>query len=160
MSWRKSARALDFGNHFSYINIVMAANSRFAVATHLLASLASAKTGEPQCSKYLASSVNTHPVVVRRIMADLLRADLVKAVPGKHGGFLLARPAAKISLWDVMQAVDGATVFAFNPNPANPDCPVSVKMAKALRPVFDKVQAGVESTLRRQRVQDLVTRLA
>ena len=137
----------------------MAANSRFAVATHLLAALANAKTGEPQCSKYLASSVNTHPVVVRRIMADLCKAGLVEAVPGKHGGFLLARPAGKVSLWDVMQAVGEAKVFAFNPNPANPDCPVSVRMAKALRPVFDQVQAGVEAALRGQRVQDLVRHL-
>jgi Rrf2 family protein len=137
----------------------MAANSRFAVATHLLAALANAKAGEPQCSKYLASSVNTHPVVVRRIMAELVKAGLVKAVPGKLGGFLLAKPASKVSLWDVMQAVDEAKVFAFNPNPANPDCPVSVRMAKALRPVFDQVQASVEATLRGQRVQDLVRRL-
>ena len=138
----------------------MAANSRFAVASHLLAALANAKASEPQCSKYLASSVNTHPVVVRRIMADLVRAGLVEAVPGKLGGFLLAKPAAKVSLWDVMQAVDEAKVFAFNPNPANPECPVSVRMAKALRPVFDQVQASVEATLRGQRVQDLVKRLA
>lgn len=138
----------------------MAANSRFAVAAHLLAALAHAKGGEPQCSKYLASSVNTNPVVVRRIMADLIKAGLARATAGKHGGFVLAQPAAHISLWDVMKAVDGCTVFALNPNPANPACPVSVKMAKALRPVLDQVHNSVERSLRGQRVQDLVARLA
>ncbi len=136
----------------------MAANSRFAVATHLCAALASARPGEPQCSKHLAASVNTHPVVVRRIMADLVKAGLAEAVPGKLGGFRLAKPAHRVSLWDVMQAVGEARVFAFNPNPANPDCPVSVRMSKALRPVFDQVQAGVEKTLRGRRVRDLVRR--
>jgi Rrf2 family protein len=138
----------------------MAANSRFAVAAHILASLAHAKGGEPQCSKYLASSVNTNPVVVRRIMADLIKAGLVEATAGKHGGFVLAKPAAGISLWDVMEAVDGCTVFAFNPNPANPACEISVRMAQALQPVFEQVRSSVEQSLRGQQVQDLVTRIA
>lgn len=38
----------------------------------------------------------------------LVRADVCESVPGRRGGFRLARPAAQISLLDVTLAVDGA----------------------------------------------------
>ena len=73
----------------------MAANSRFAVATHLLVGLGylpahtpphDPKKGEWVNSAHLAESVNTHPVVVRRILGDLRKAGLVISQQGKNGG--------------------------------------------------------------------------
>ncbi len=134
----------------------MAANARFAFAAHILAAIAQAPAGKALSSVYLASSVNTHPVVVRRIMADLVSAGLVRASAGKKGGFRLGRPAADISLWDIMKAVDGCTVFGFNPNPVNPRCPVSVAMGQALQPVLGRAQRAVELSLSQTKVCDLL----
>jgi Rrf2 family protein len=42
------------------------------------------------------------------ILAELRKADVVHARRGAEGGWTLARPAADISLADVIRAVDGA----------------------------------------------------
>ncbi len=41
------------------------------------------------------------------ILGDLRRAGLVTARRGPEGGFMLARPAASVSLADVFRAIDG-----------------------------------------------------
>ncbi|MGK2851506.1 MAG: RrF2 family transcriptional regulator [Candidatus Limnocylindrales bacterium] len=41
-----------------------------------------------------------------RVMRDLVRADLVEARTGRSGGYRLARAAAKITLLDVIDAVE------------------------------------------------------
>lgn len=41
------------------------------------------------------------------ILAELRRAELVRARRGPDGGFMLARPADEISLADVFRAIDG-----------------------------------------------------
>ncbi|EON22615.1 DNA-binding protein [Nocardioides sp. CF8] len=40
-------------------------------------------------------------------MQALSRAGLIHAVEGRDGGYLLSRPGAEISVYDVVQAVDG-----------------------------------------------------
>jgi Rrf2 family transcriptional regulator, iron-sulfur cluster assembly transcription factor len=44
---------------------------------------------------------------LEQILQDLRRAGLIDARRGPHGGYVLARPAAEISLADVMRAVRG-----------------------------------------------------
>lgn len=42
-----------------------------------------------------------------QVLADLGRAGLVEAMPGRAGGYRLTRPATTISLLDVIEAVEG-----------------------------------------------------
>jgi len=42
-----------------------------------------------------------------QVLADLQRAGLVEAAPGRSGGYRLARAADAISLLDVIEAVEG-----------------------------------------------------
>ena len=42
-----------------------------------------------------------------RVMADLVAAGLVEGMAGRSGGYRLARPAADISLLDLIEAVEG-----------------------------------------------------
>ena len=44
-----------------------------------------------------------------QVLADLQRAGLVEAAPGRSGGYRLTRPAASISLLEVIEAVEGDT---------------------------------------------------
>lgn len=143
----------------------MAANSKFAVATHILTALAHMSQHAPQecktpdgliSSKVIAQSVNTNPVVVRRIVAELAKSELVVSHQGKGGGLELGRPANKITLLDVYEAVGEPPVFAFNPNKPNSKCPVSMKMVKVLKPVFEKAHEGVRDRLRKIKLSDLV----
>jgi len=61
-------------------------NCRFTVAIHVLCLLA-ALHPKPVTSEFIAGSVNTNPVVIRRILAALRRAGLVKSQPGVSGGW-------------------------------------------------------------------------
>jgi Rrf2 family protein len=44
-----------------------------------------------------------------QVLGDLQRASLVEAAPGRSGGYRLTRPAAEISLLEVIEAVEGDT---------------------------------------------------
>ena len=142
----------------------MSANSRFAVATHLLTALAFAQRGpaggEPLSSETLAHSVNTSAIVVRRLLGALREAGLVTGHPGRHGGASLARSAGEITLLDVYRAVDDPNVFGFSRNPPDPACPVGSCVNDLLAQVFDGVQGVIEVELGRTRISDLVERAA
>ena len=70
----------------------MAANSQFAVAIHVLTILA--KGGDERVkSDYIAGSVNTNPVVIRRLLSNLQEANIVVSQVGAAGGTSLAKPA-------------------------------------------------------------------
>ena len=43
---------------------------------------------------------------VGKVFQDLSRAGLVRAVPGRHGGYRLARPASEMTVLDVVRAMD------------------------------------------------------
>src|SRR3954447_7046367 len=43
-----------------------------------------------------------------KAMQQLAAAGIVSAVPGRRGGYRLARPAAEITLLDIVDAVDGS----------------------------------------------------
>jgi len=136
----------------------MSSNSRFAVATHVLTSLALAERagGGRLTSEELAASINTSPVVVRRIIGRLRAAGLVVAQTGRGGGAALARPPAKITLRDVYRAVDEPGLFAMNPKAPNPSCDVSCRMKDVLGPVFADAERAVEARLGKIRLTALV----
>ena len=74
------------------------------MAAHALAVLAQSRAGYP--SVYVAASVNTHAVFLRRILGDLVAAGLVAVREGRAGGYRLARPPERITLADVYRAVE------------------------------------------------------
>jgi DNA-binding IscR family transcriptional regulator len=83
----------------------MPTSTRFAVAVHTLAALA-VSGGKPLRSEDLAISVNTGPVVIRGLLSRLSGAGLTRSQLGAGGGALLAKPANRIRLIDVYQAVE------------------------------------------------------
>ena len=58
-------------------------NSRFAVAIHILA-LVAAGPREQVTSEFIAGSVNTNPVVIRRISGMLRKAGLINLTSGRQ----------------------------------------------------------------------------
>jgi Rrf2 family protein len=136
----------------------MAANSRFAMATHIMASLAM-KDPEVVSSAYLADSLNTNPVVVRRILGDLQEAGLLATQSGRTGGAQLARKTAQITLWDIYSAVDDGELFAYNPNDPNRSCPLSCEIKSVLEPIFDSAQVAMAKSLKGVTLSDVVAKL-
>jgi Rrf2 family protein len=121
-------------------------SSRFAVATHVLLAL-SLHPGERLSSAWFASTVNTNPVVIRRLLGALQRAGLVATTSGKTGGTELARSPEAITLRDVYEAVSDGELFSLSPSPPNRKCPLSCSMKSVLLPVFASAEAALAERL-------------
>lgn len=140
----------------------MAANTRFAVAVHVLVALAyRAGFGDPGAtSEELARSVTTNAVVVRRILGLLAKAKLVQGRGGRSGGYELAQAPARITLEQVFRAIEPEGVLALHENPTNKACIVSCKIKGELGSVFADAQKALEQRLRKTSIADLVARTA
>ncbi len=126
----------------------MTGNSRFAVSVHILAYLAFRK-GAAVPSAEIASSVDTNPVVIRRLLAALVNAKVVTAHKGAAGGFTLAAPADKIALLDIYRTVEPDPMHGLNRFAPNRKCPVGARIEQILSDVFAKAQAAMEAELGR-----------
>ncbi len=124
----------------------MATNSRFAVAVHILALLAQLGA---LTSDAIATSVNTHPVVVRRILAALAKAGLVTSQTGVTGGSRLAHDPEQISLLAVYRAVACGKLFALHPQPPNPCCPVGARIETVLEDVLGETEIALDQVFTR-----------
>ncbi|MCX6067799.1 MAG: Rrf2 family transcriptional regulator [Chloroflexi bacterium] len=132
----------------------MNTNQQFAVSCHILAVLAAYPT-TLVTSETIAESVDTHPVVIRRIMAHLRQHGLVDSRPGASGGWRLLRPAAEISLREVYRAISHEEALAMHQHP-NQDCPIGSKIQGALGDVFDEAQTALETALEKFSVANLL----
>lgn len=110
----------------------MLTSSRFVVAIHALVVLARNAKNGPVCSSMIAKSVHTNPVVIRRLMAELERADLVNSFAGRTGGFELKRHATDITLADIYCAVEDDSVFRMHKSDPLSDCPIGQQLASVL----------------------------
>ena len=122
----------------------MSGNSRFAVSVHILAYLAY-RQGAAVPSKEIASSVDTNPVVIRRLLQALVKAKLVTAQKGAGGGFTLTHPAANCTLLDIYRAVEPKPATGLAHFAPNHRCPVGARIESILQGVFAKAQTSLES---------------
>jgi len=129
------------------------ASGRFAMAVHALALLAHDEDGAP--SEYIAGSVNTHAVFLRRVLRQLASAGLIEAREGRGGGYRLARPAGTITLAEVYRAMEPAGPLAPSPCEPNGNCPVGAGMRAAFDATAAAARAGVEAALAAQTVADV-----
>jgi len=136
----------------------MSTSSRFAVAVHVLTRMAWS-VDEPLKSEQLAESVNTNPVVIRRMLCELAEANLVISQPGATGGSRLSRKPDEITLLDVYHAVECPGVFSLHRQPANKDCPVGKSIESVLGSVFDETNSAVEHVLAKITIKDVMSRL-
>lgn len=76
-------------------------------ATHVLLSLAWAGDEHPVATAQLAASYDLPQAYLHKQLQALVRAGILESVPGARGGFLLARRLEKITLMDVVTAIEG-----------------------------------------------------
>jgi len=127
----------------------MSANSRLTVSIHVLSYLvlAERKRTDPATSEQIAQSVNTNPVVIRRMLGLLRKSGLVRSHRGaKNAGWTLARKAEAITLLDVYRAVEEGPLFGLHATQPNQTCPIG----RGVQPALRKVYGSLEEQLGRQ----------
>jgi len=132
----------------------MPSSSRFAVAVHIL-TLLEMERGRRLTSDHMASSVNTNPGFVRRVLSMLGRAGLVRSRLGAGGGSFLAKAASRIRLLDVYRAVESGDLFVLHHSTPNPRCPVGKNIQPALRRVLSPAERALEGQLANVTVSEM-----
>ena len=125
------------------------------MAVHVLAVLAY-KEGDPVTSAILAHSVNTNPVIIRRLLLSLQRARLVETRKGAGAGSRLSRSPGNINLAQVYRAVEECEPFARPSRKANTACPVGHCIRETLGRVFASAESAMERDLEKTTLAGVV----
>ena len=133
--------------------------SRFTIAVHILTLIAQNKGNETKLtSDLMAGSVGVNPVIIRKTLSQLKKADLISVARGT-GGAEIIKNLEDISLLDIYQAVEclGKTgqLFSFHDNP-NPNCPIGANIHGVLDQKLDKIQMAMEQELSQTTLAQLV----
>lgn len=134
----------------------MQISSRFTVALHIFACVEVFKDDHKVTSDFLAGSIHTNPVIIRKILAQLKAAGLITVARGT-GGITVNRPLEEISFFDVYQAiepVEQGKLFHFHEAP-NPECPVGRNIHALLDDKLNAIQHSMEAEMRRYTLADL-----
>ncbi len=134
-------------------------SSRYTVAIHILTLLAY-MNNERLTSDFIAGSVNTNPVVIRRLLSSLLKAGFVSSQGGPGGGWKLLRSPEAISLKDVYRTVESDSLFSMHNKEPNPLCPVGRTMQKILINHFKEAQHALEQDLEHVTIANLVNEVS
>jgi Rrf2 family protein len=125
------------------------------MAVHVLAVLAY-KEGDRVTSSYLAASVNTNPVIIRRLLSTLQKAKLIDTTKGAGSGSRLDRSPSRITLAEVYRAVEEDDAFTMPRQKPNEHCPVGQCIQEELERVFTSAEAAMMQQLGRTTVADII----
>lgn len=138
----------------------MAVSTRTAVGVHALTFLARWEAEGVQPSAKIAESLESNPVLVRRVLGLLRNRGLVTALEGSGGGWQLAKSAEEITLLDVYSAVeDDTTVLPTHAHPPNQSCVIGRHMQSLLQDEFFAAQQAMESRLAATSIAAILRRI-
>ena len=136
----------------------MQITSRFTVALHIFTCVEVFKDEYKVTSDFLAGSINTNPVLIRKILTQLKAAGLITVARGT-GGIAVTRPLSEITFYDVYQAiepVENGDLFHFHENP-NPKCPVGRNIHALLDNKLKAIQGAMEYEMKKYTLENLKT---
>ena len=134
----------------------MQISSRFTIGLHILTAIDTFQNEYKVTSDFLAGSIRTNPVVVRRILGQLKNAGLIESSQGV-AGITIPKPLEEISFYDVYAAiepVEEGDLFRFHDSP-NPDCPVGRNIHTLLDGKLREIQDAMEEKMRQYTLADL-----
>ena len=134
----------------------MQISSRFTIALHIFTAMDVFGKDHKVTSDFLAGSIGTNPVIIRRLLGQLKDAGLITVTRGT-GGCEPTRPLDEITFYDVYKAVDSVedeTLFHMHEHP-NPKCPVGRNIEALLEDRLLDIQAAMENEMKRHTVAEL-----
>ena len=135
----------------------MQISSRFTIALHIFTCVDTFKDDYKITSEFLAGSINTNPVIIRKILTQLKNAGLITVARGT-GGILPTRTLKEISFYDVYQAiepVENGDLFNFHSSP-NPQCPVGKNIHALLDDKLKAIQLAMENEMKSISIKSII----
>jgi Rrf2 family protein len=121
-------------------------------ALRATAELAASPPGKPVKAEQLARAQGIPVKFLLNILSELKHAHVVQSHRGADGGYALARPAAQISLADVIRAVEGPLA---NVHESAPEDLIYTGAAESLREIWIAVRASLRLVLEEVSLADL-----
>ena len=138
----------------------MSITTRFSVGIHILAVL-DIYQDEVTSSSFIASSVNTNPAVIRKIMSLLKAAGLIRTQAGVAGACLVKSPE-QISLLAVYEAVyaDNKSQALFDVHQDTSErCLVGMHIQSAINPILHRVEEALREELKSSTLADVIEQI-
>jgi len=134
----------------------MQITSRFTLAIHTMLCIAYFSGKQKVTSNFIAQSTNTNPVIIRRILGQLKKANLVEIKAGV-GGASIPIPLENITLLDIFNAVEamGDDFFNFHQDP-NCRCPVGKNIHHLLGAHLHKIQEAMNAQMKQTTLKALL----
>jgi Rrf2 family protein len=130
----------------------MRVSAKVDYAVRAMAELAAAEPGVPVKADSLAEAQDIPPAFLDNILLSLRNAGLVESRRGPEGGHRLARGAEKISVADVIRAIDGPLAGVSG---QRPEALRYSGAATPLRDVWVAVRANLRAVLEHVTLADL-----
>jgi Rrf2 family protein len=127
-------------------------SARADYAIRALLELAAAGADSPVRGEAIARAQAIPSKYLENLLADLRRARLVVSQRGLNGGYRLARPATKITLADVIRAIDGPLAGVRDDAPEDVLYPGA---AASLRDVWIALRASMRTVLEAATLADV-----
>jgi Rrf2 family protein len=121
-------------------------------AVRAAAELAAARDDGPVPAETLARAQGVPYRFLEAILSDLRREGIVTSRRGARGGYVLARPADRVTVADVVRAVDGPLVYVRDERPADLEY---AGAASSLLHVWVALRASVRAVLEQVTLADL-----
>jgi DNA-binding IscR family transcriptional regulator len=111
-------------------------------------------------SEEMGAQGDTNPVVIRRTMAGLRAAGIVRSEKGHGGGWSLVRRLDDVTLYDVYRALGEPTILAMGNRTESPGCAVERAVNRSLEGAFLAAEALLVAELRSTNLAALAAEVA
>lgn len=129
-------------------------SNKLSDGVHILAYVDICQDGDLS-SAAIASSIESNPSLVRRMMSRLKKAGLLDSQPGVVAP-KLGRPADQISLLDVYLAIEDNRNLLHVDEKTNPQCIVGGNIQETLTDIYQKIQDNAEDNMSKISLQDII----
>jgi Rrf2 family transcriptional repressor of oqxAB len=134
---------------------------RFPTALQMMLSLALAQAEgiDRLSSAQLAEGVNSNPTFVRRLLAPLIQAGLVRSTMGRDGGVSLSVDAAAITLGEIYKAIMGDRKLWISRGDIPHRCLVSSNVERFFGSLANEVDGSILGLLNTRTLGDTLSEL-
>lgn len=134
--------------------VIKMANTQLSDATHIMAYVA-LHANDNLKSERIASSLNTDPTMVRRLMSKLRKAGLLLSTKGVARPTLACAPE-DINLRQIYLAVSTRPELLSVDHDTSQNCPVGSVVPKVMASYYREIQSSAEGRMARITLQDVM----
>lgn len=133
----------------------MALTGEFSIAVHVLVFL-NHHGGEILSSEALAENVCTNPARIRKVMAKLKKAGLVRTKSGSEGGYYFDLDPFEVNLRSICEAIGGKVVSSsWRSGDSDKECLIASGMADIMDEIFASLDDAGKKELEKTTVGDI-----